>query len=49
MAGYTNNIAGIARDDNSSLNQRNSQSHTNSGDIRVSIGSIGTNYSSLYW
>ncbi|MBP9779159.1 hypothetical protein KBD33_00880 [Candidatus Gracilibacteria bacterium] len=49
MAGYVNNITGIARDDNSSLNQRNSQSHTNSGDIRVSIGAIGTNYSALYW
>ena len=29
MAGYLNNIAGIARDDNSTLNQRASQSVTN--------------------
>lgn len=49
MAWYVNNIAGIARDDNSALNQKNSQSHTNSWDIRVSVGSIGTNYSALYW
>lgn len=49
MAGYLNNIAGIARDDTSTLNQRSSQSATNTGDIQVSVSSIGTNYSALYW
>jgi hypothetical protein len=49
MAWYVNNVAGIARDDTSTLNQRTSQSATNTGDIRVSVGSIGTNLSSMYW
>ena len=40
MAGYLNNIAGIARDDNSTLNQKTSKSATNSGDIQVSVSSI---------
>ena len=37
MSGYLNNIAGIARDDTSSLNHRSSQSATNTGDIRVTV------------
>jgi hypothetical protein len=49
MTWYLNNIAGIARDDNSSLSQKSSQSITNTGDIRVTVSSIGTNYGSLYW
>jgi hypothetical protein len=49
MTGYLNNIAGLGRDDTSTLNQRSSQSSTNTGDIRVTVGTIGTNLSSMYW
>jgi hypothetical protein len=47
---YMNDIAGIARDDVSSLNQSRSQSVNNTGDIVVnSVTAIGTNYQSLLW
>jgi hypothetical protein len=49
MSPYTNNIAGIARDDTSTLDQKTSQSLTNTWDISVSVASIGTNFSALYW
>lgn len=49
MTGYLSNIAWVARDDNSALLQKSSQSVTNTWDIRVTVGSIGTNYSALYW
>lgn len=44
-----NNIAGIARDDVSTLSQLSSQSATNTGDIIVSRSSIGTNRMALMW
>ena len=47
---YNKNIAGIARDDVSSLNQTKSQSIDNTGDIIVnSVSAIGSNYQSLIW
>ncbi len=42
-------IAGIARDDTSTLSQLRSQSVTNTGDIIVSKSSIGTNRMALLW
>ena len=46
---YKNNIAGIARDDTTSLSQLRSQSSTNTWDIIVARASIGTNRTSLIW
>ena len=47
---FTRDIAGIARDDVSTLNQVKSQSINNAGDIIVNtVGVIGTNYQSLLW
>jgi hypothetical protein len=46
---YKNNIAGIARDDISTLNQNRSQSVTNTGDLIVSKSAIGTNRMGLMW
>lgn len=47
---YERDIAGIARDDISSLDQPKSQSANNNGDIIVnSVSAIGVNYQSLIW
>ena len=46
---WKNNIAGIARDDISTLSQLRSQSVTSTGDIIVSKASIGTNRMALMW
>jgi hypothetical protein len=47
---FSRDIAGIARDDISSLSQTKSQSANNTGDIIVStVGTIGSNYQSLVW
>ena len=46
---WKNNIAGIARDDTSTLSQLSSQSVTSTGDLIVSTSSIGTNRMSLLW
>ena len=47
---FKRDIAGVVRDDVSSLNQPKSQSVNNTGDIIVNtINAIGTNYQSLIW
>ena len=46
---FEKDIAGIARDDVSSLSQLKSQSINNTGDIIVSSNAIATNYGSLIW
>lgn len=48
---YKNNIAGIARDDATSLNQIKSQSITNTGDVIIEnlAGSFATDKQSLMW
>lgn len=46
---FQNNIAGIARDDLSTLSQLRSQSVTDAADIIVSKSSIGTNRRALLW
>jgi hypothetical protein len=46
---YKNNIAGIARDDITTLNQNRSQSIYSTGDIIVYKAAIGTNRNALIW
>lgn len=47
---FDRDIASIARDDISALNQAKSQSVNNTGDIIInSVSAIGTNYQSLIW
>ena len=46
---YKNDIAGIGRDDTSTLNQNSSQSVSNTGDIIVSKSVIATNRMTLTW